>query len=229
MVELTIWEGELPGILMSAEAEVDAETRLMSIGTSPWTKTPQHTHTFYNSIEAQRWLRYLFVVWGDRNEHTGEINSDVQNHQQELMRPPSLTQALVWILGSSGTSQRRLLLWGSGAFNVHPFDNLWATGKLLGLEQSASRQVPAFSLPASLETAEIVLLLCSETFFCVCVCLCACLCVVCRRSSELHSLQTQSKAWLKSNFCLHNSCYLQSKFSLQSLFHLMSPFDSFSI
>lgn len=48
MVELTIWEGELPGMLMSSEAEVDAETRLMSIVTSPWTKPPPtHTHTLF--------------------------------------------------------------------------------------------------------------------------------------------------------------------------------------
>lgn len=88
--------------------------------------------------------------------------------------PPSLTQAFVWILGSSGTSQCRLLLRGSGAFNVHPFDNLWAIRKLLRLEQSASGRschgrFRAFCLPAQLENTEIVLLLCSETRFRVCV------------------------------------------------------------
>lgn len=175
---------------MSAEPEVDSGTLLMLVGISPWPNDPPpNTHT--NST--------LFCV-GIRNEHTGEVNSGVYFHQHER------TAYTFTDISSTGTTQRCLLLRGSGAFNVHPFDNLWAIRKLLHLEKGTSRRSCHGRSCSFVSHTKIVLLLCSKmhslhvffpSFF-----------------STFHSCQIQSKARLKSNFRFHHSCY----FSIKILF-----------
>lgn len=146
------------------------------------------------------------ICWSDRRRPTTLLVYHVANpkraHRRDKLRcskspaginaPPSLLQALVQILGSSETTQRRLLLRGSEAFNAHPFDNLWAIRKLLRLEEGSSRCS------------------CHGRFRCLVSQhhwktqrLCCVLCLVCRRNAELHSHQTHFKTWLKSNF-LHS-------------------------
>lgn len=143
---------------------------------------------------------------GNRNEHTGEINSDVQNHQQELMRRLHLRRD--WFGSPARLGQANAACYcgeveRSGfalPITSVPYERCYVWNR--AHDNTPARAASGFLSPSTTRKRRIVLLLCSETRFCVC----------------------------ESNFCLHTSCfYNQDSLYLPALSHPISPFDSFSI
>lgn len=178
----------------------------MPIGISPWPKhpPPPHTHTSLQFRGGNG--DYTVCLWcgGKRNEHTGEINSDVQNHQQELMRRLHLRRHS---FGSSARPGQANAACYCGeverltyilSITSEPYESCYVWNRAHQGAPVTAGSGP-FVSQHNWKTQRLCRFCAARHVF---------VCVVCRRSSELHSLQTQSKAWLKSNFCLHNSCYL---------------------
>lgn len=156
---------------------------LMSVDTDGWCRLEsllgQRGPHLFTIPWRWRWVHCLFVVKGNRNERTGEMNSDVQNHQKELMRCLHLHRDK---FGSSARPGQANAACYCGeverltfilSITSEPSESCYVWNRA-----HHGAPVTAGCGPLSLSTTG------KPRDFHVFVC------VVCRRSSELHSLQT---------------------------------------